>query len=47
MAKRYKATKLVTNVKNKTKYVLHYRNLQTYLSAGIALKNSSGYKVLL
>ena len=40
MAKRYKATKLVTNVKNKTKYVLHYRNLQTYVSAGIVLKKN-------
>ena len=34
----YKAEKLVTNVKNKTNYVLHYRNLQTYMNAGIKLK---------
>ena len=30
--------KLVPNLKDKTKYVLHYRNLQLYLSLGMKLK---------
>ena len=29
--------KLIPNLGNKTKYVLHYRNLQLYLSLGIKL----------
>ena len=37
VAHKYSATKLVTNVKDKCKYVTHYRNLQTYLQAGIEL----------
>ena len=37
IAHKYSATKLVTNVKDKFKYVTHYRNLQTYLQAGIEL----------
>ena len=31
------AKKLIPNLSNKTKYVLHYRNLQLYLSSGIKL----------
>ena len=30
-------TKLIPNLGNKTKYVLHYRNLQLYLSLGMKL----------
>ena len=30
-------TKLILNLDNKTKYVLHYRNLQLYLSLGMKL----------
>ena len=29
--------KLIPNLNNKTKYVLHYRNLQLYLSLGMKL----------
>ena len=29
--------KLITNLGNKTNYVVHYRNLQLYLSLGIKL----------
>ena len=29
--------KLIPNLKNKTKYVLHYRNLQLYLFLGMRL----------
>ena len=29
--------KLIPNLKNKTKYVLHYRNLQLYLFSGMKL----------
>ena len=29
--------KLIPNLRNKTKYVLHYRNLQLYLSLGTKL----------
>ena len=32
--------KLITNLKNKTKYVLHYRNLQLYLFLGMKLIKS-------
>ena len=37
-AKRYKSEKLVTDVTDKKNYVLHYRNLKTYLKAGVKLK---------
>jgi hypothetical protein len=37
-AKRYKSEKLVTDFSNKSKYVVHYQNLQTYLKEGIILK---------
>lgn len=37
-AKKYKAKKLVTDVTNKRKYVLHYRMLQMYLKMGLKLK---------
>ena len=30
--------KLVSNIRDKNKYVLHYRNLQLYLSLGMKLK---------
>lgn len=36
--------KLVPNLKDKTKYVVHYRNLQMYLSMGLRLKKI--YRVL-
>ena len=29
--------KLISNLRNKTKYVLHYRNLQLYLFLGMKL----------
>ena len=32
--------KLIPNLDNKIKYVLHYRNLQLYLSLGMRHKNS-------
>ena len=32
-----KVKKIIPNLNNKTKYVLHYRNLQLYLSLGIKL----------
>ena len=31
--------KLIPNLSNKTKYVLHYRNLRLYLSLGMKLTN--------
>jgi hypothetical protein len=31
--------KLIPNLNNKTKYVVHYRNLQLYLKLGLVLKN--------
>lgn len=37
-AHRYKSEKLVTDFSTKNNYVVHYRNLQTYLRAGIKLK---------
>ena len=37
-AKKYKAKKLITDVTNKKKYVLHYRMLQMYLKMGLKLK---------
>ena len=36
--------KLVPNLGNKSKYVLHYRNLQLYLSLGITL--TKAHKIL-
>ena len=30
-------SKLIPNLSNKTKYVVHYRNLQLYLSLGMKL----------
>ena len=36
--------KLVSNFDNKSKYVLHYRNLQLYLSLGMKLV--SNHKIL-
>ena len=32
---------LVPNLRHKNRYVLHYRNLQLYLSLGMRLKNST------
>lgn len=37
-ALRYKSTKLVTDMTDKDKYVVHYRNLQTYVKLGIKIK---------
>ena len=37
IAKQYKSEKLVTDVNNKEKYVLHYRMLQMYLKMGLKL----------
>ena len=34
--------KFIPNLYNKTKYVLHYRNLQLYLSVGMKLKKIHG-----
>ena len=34
----YEVEKLVPNLRDKTRYVLHYRNLQLYLQLGIRLK---------
>ena len=31
--------KLVPNLMDKTKYTLHYRNLQLYLDLGLKIKN--------
>ena len=36
--------KLITNLGNKTKYVLHYRNLQLYLSLGMTLTKVKQFK---
>ncbi len=38
IAKKYEATKLVTDLTEKNKYVVHYRLLQTYLKMGVHLK---------
>ena len=38
--------KLIPNLGKKTKYVLHYRNLQLYLSLGMKLTNFIGCKHL-
>ena len=35
--------KLIPNIGNKTNYVLHYRNLQLYLSLGMKLRKIIGY----
>jgi len=37
-SKHQTSTKLIPNLKDKTKYVVHYRNLQLYLSLGLKLK---------
>ena len=37
-AKNYKSKKLCTTFKSKKNYVVHYRNLQTYLKQGLKLK---------
>ena len=34
-----RVNKLVPNLGNKSKYLLHYKNLQLYLSLGIKLTN--------
>ena len=34
--------KLISNLGNKIKYVLHYRNLQLYLSLGMRLTKTQG-----
>ena len=34
---KFDVKKLIPNLKNKIKYVLHYKNLQLYLSLGIKL----------
>ena len=36
--------KLVPNLKDKVKYIVHYRNLQYYLSLGIKFKQSNWLK---
>ena len=36
-----KVQKLIPNLMDKEKYVLHYRNLQLYLSLGLKLKKNS------
>ena len=36
--------KLVSNVFDKEKYVIHYENLQVYLRLGLKLKSNGKYK---
>ena len=36
-AKQYSANKLITDLFEKKKYVVHYRNLQTYIQIGAVL----------
>ena len=38
--------KLIPNLGNKTNYVLHYRNLQLYLSLGMKLNETKLHRVL-
>ena len=35
----HEVEKVVPNLRDKTRYVLHYRNLQLYLQLGMRLKN--------
>ena len=50
IADRYKikvgdVKKLIPNLGNETKYVLHYKNLQLYLSLGMKLTKIHSFKI--